>query len=79
MKVGLPSAGIEDIDEAAFHQIRSLKEYIEVVLQEKEKERRAQQLRELFGTFIIEEFYFQLVLEIEFLFPVWKPVTHGMN
>lgn len=61
---------IEDIDEAVFHQIRSLKEYIEVVLQE--KERRAQQLRELFGTFIIEEFYFQLVLEIEFLFPVYR-------
>lgn len=61
---------IEDIDEAAFYQIRSLKEYIEVVLQE--KERRAQQLRELFGTFIIEEFYFQLVLEIEFLFPVYR-------
>lgn len=61
---------IEDIEEEKFRGIHSLKEYIEVILQEKEK--RAERLRELFGTFIIEEFYFQLVLEVEYLFPEYR-------
>ena len=61
---------IEDIEEEKFRGIHTLKEYIEVILQE--KERRAERLRELFGTFIIEEFYFQLVLEVEYLFPEYR-------
>ncbi|WP_298615352.1 TetR/AcrR family transcriptional regulator [uncultured Odoribacter sp.] len=61
---------IEDIEEEKFRGIHSLKAYIEVILQE--KERRAERLRELFGTFIIEEFYFQLVLEVEYLFPEYR-------
>lgn len=60
----------EDIGEEEFENILSLKEYIEVVLQE--KERRAEKLRELFDAFIIEEFYFQLVLEVEPIFPFYR-------
>lgn len=61
---------IEDLTEEEFLQIASLKEYIESVLER--KERKAEKLRELFGTFIIEEFYFQLVLEVEHLFPDYR-------
>lgn len=61
---------IEDISEDEFHRIVSLRQYIEVMLEEKEK--RATVLQKLFGNFIIEEFYFQLVLEIEKLFPEYR-------
>lgn len=60
----------EDLCEAEFTKIVSLRQYIEMVLQE--KERRASALRELFGDFIFEEFYFQLVLEVEHLFPEYR-------
>ncbi len=47
-----------------------LREYIKQVLQEKEN--RAEKLQTLFGTFIVEEFFFQLALEVEPLFPEYR-------
>ncbi len=61
---------LEDLSEEDFEKIASLKEYIGVVLENKEQ--RAERLRHLFHSFIIEEFYFQLVLEVEHLFPVYR-------
>lgn len=61
---------IKDITDPEFQKIASLKEYISVVLEE--KERRTESLKELFGAFIIEEFYFQLVLEVERIFPRYR-------
>lgn len=58
---------IGDISEVEFQKIDSLKAYIEKVMAE--KERRMAELQKLFNAFIFEEFYFQLVLEVEHLFP----------
>lgn len=60
----------EDISDEEFEAIASLRQYIEMVLVK--KERRAAALHELFGNFIFEEFYFQLVLEVEPLFPEYR-------
>ena len=72
MKEGLEryATVLEDLSEEDFEKIASLKEYIGVVLENKEQ--RAERLRHLFHSFIIEEFYFQLVLEVEHLFPVYR-------
>lgn len=64
----------EDLSEEEFCKINSLKEYIDVVLQQ--KERRAFRMQELFGTFVIEELYFQLILEVEDIFPDYR---HKVN
>lgn len=61
---------MEEIGEEEFEKVRSLKEYIDVVLDE--KVRRIEKLQKSFGRFIIEEFYFQLVLEVENLFPGYR-------
>lgn len=67
-------AGIEkylsvnsEMSEEEFLKISSLREYIDVVVAQ--KERNAEQLQTLFDFFIIEVAFFQLVLEVAFLFP----------
>ena len=61
---------IEEPGAEEFVRVATLREYIGQVL--REKERRAEELKALFGTFMIEEFYFQLILEIEPLFPEYR-------
>lgn len=61
---------ITDISEEDFREVKTLKEYIGLVLEAKEK--RIRRLQELFHSFIVEEFYFQLVLEVEHLFPDYR-------
>lgn len=61
---------MEEISEEEFSRIETLKEYIKVILEE--KKRRIEKLEELFHIFIIEELYFQLVLEVEHLFPEYR-------
>lgn len=70
-------AGIEkylsvicELSEEEFLHIRSLREYIDVVVGR--KERNAEGLRELFNFFIIEVSFFQLVLEVAPLFPEYR-------
>ncbi len=61
---------MEEISGEEFERVGSLKEYIDVVVDEKVC--RIERLQELFGLFIIEELYFQLVLEVEKLFPAYR-------
>lgn len=61
---------IEEMSEAEFNKIDSLKKYIDAMLEQ--KVRRIEKLQELFDQFIIEECYFQLVLEVEKLFPEYR-------
>lgn len=72
LKEGLERYGtaLEELPEEEFSRIGSLKEYIDVVI--KEKVRRLEKLQELFHTFIVEELYFQLVLEVEDIFPAYR-------
>lgn len=70
-------AGIEkylsvanEMSEAEFLQIHSLKDYMDIVVER--KERNADRLLELFDFFIIEVAFFQLVLEIAALFPDYR-------
>lgn len=70
-------AGIEkylsvssEMSEEEFAQIGSLKEYIGVMVEW--KERIAGKLQELFDFFIIEVAFFQLVLEVADLFPEYR-------
>lgn len=67
-------AVLEDFSEEEFGEIGSLKAYIDTVVREKEKQ--AVRMQELFGAFIIEELYFQLVLEVENIFPDYR---HKLN
>lgn len=61
---------IEEMSETEFNKIDSLKKYIDAMLEQ--KVRRIEKLQELFDQFIIEECYFQLVLEVEKLFPEYR-------
>ncbi len=70
-------AGIEkylsvnsEMSEEEFLKIGSLKEYINVLVDRKEK--NAERWQELFEFFIIEVAFFQLVLEVENLFPSFR-------
>lgn len=67
----------EGITDDEFLKINSLKEYIVVVLAE--RERQSQTLEKLFGTFIVEELYFQLVLEVESLFPEYRKLVDELS
>ena len=59
-----------DISEAEFLQIHSLKQYIDVVMEH--KERSAETLSRMFNFFIIEVAFFQLVLEVSSIFPEYR-------
>lgn len=61
---------INEMSEEEFLRIGTLKEYIDVVVAQ--KERNAEKLQELFDFFIIEVAFFQLVLEVAFLFPEYR-------
>lgn len=70
-------AGIEkylsvgsEMSEEEFLKISSLREYIDVVVARKEQ--TAEKLQALFDFFIIEVAFFQLVLEVAFLFPEYR-------
>lgn len=70
-------AGIEkylsvngEMSEEDFLQIPSLKEYISIVVER--KERNAAKLQEIFDFFIIEVAFFQLILEVAPLFPEYR-------
>lgn len=72
LKAGIEKylSAVSELGEEEFLQIASLKEYICVVVEQ--KERNAEKLQELFDFFIIEVAFFQLVLEVEGLFPVYR-------
>lgn len=61
---------INEMSEEEFLRIGTLKEYIDVVVAQ--KERNAEKLQQLFDFFIIEVAFFQLVLEVAFLFPEYR-------
>lgn len=61
---------INEMSEEEFLRIGTLREYIDVVVAQ--KERNAEKLQELFDFFIIEVAFFQLVLEVAFLFPEYR-------
>ena len=61
---------IGDISETEFLQIGSLKRYIDVIMEQ--KERSAETLLRMFDFFIIEVAFFQLVLEVSSLFPEYR-------
>ena len=59
-----------EISEEEFLKIGSLKEYIHAVV--KQKEWTAARLQQTFDFFIIEVAFFQLILEVAFLFPDYR-------
>lgn len=61
---------INEMSEEEFLRIDTLKEYIDVVVAQ--KERNAEKLQQLFDFFIIEVAFFQLVLEVASLFPEYR-------
>ncbi|MEG0796362.1 MAG: TetR/AcrR family transcriptional regulator [Odoribacter sp.] len=61
---------ISEMSEDEFLQIGSLKEYINVMIER--KERSAERLQDVFDFFIIEVAFFQLVLEVGVLFPEYR-------
>ena len=61
---------IGNISETEFLQIGSLKRYIDVIMEQ--KERSAETLLRMFDFFIIEVAFFQLVLEVSSLFPEYR-------
>ena len=72
LKAGIEKylSAVSELGEEEFLQIASLKEYICVVVEQ--KERNAEKLQGLFDFFIIEVAFFQLVLEVEGLFPEYS-------
>ena len=72
LKAGIEKylSAVSELGEEEFLQIASLKEYIRVVVEQ--KERNAEKLQGLFDFFIIEVAFFQLVLEVEGLFPEYR-------
>ena len=58
---------VSEISEEEFLEVGSLKAYIDIVVAR--KERRAEQLQQMFDFFIIDIAFFQLVLEVAPLFP----------
>jgi len=79
LREGLERYAIVDneLSEEEFGRIETLKRYIEIMLERKIT--RAGQLKELFHFFIIEEFYFQLVLETESIFPLYRKKINEMS
>lgn len=63
-------SAISEISEEEFMQLSSLKQYLDMVVERKEQ--NAERLQELFDFFIIEVAFFQLVLEVEDLFPEYR-------
>lgn len=63
-----------ELSEEEFLQMGSLKEYMDAIVERKEQ--HAAKLQELFHFFIIEVAFFQLVLEVEILFPGYR---HRIN
>lgn len=61
---------ISEMSESDFLKIGSLKEYISVVMEH--KERSAATLLQMFDFFIIEVAFFQLVLEVSAIFPEFR-------
>lgn len=72
LKEGLDryAAVMEEISAEEFGRVGSLKEFIDAVVDEKVC--RIEKLQKLFGFFVIEELYLQLVLEVEKLLPVYR-------
>ena len=72
LKAGIEKylSAVSELGEEEFLQIASLKEYICVVVEQ--KERNAEKLQGLIDFFIIEVAFFQLVLEVEGLFPEYR-------
>ena len=72
LKAGIEKylSAVSELGEEEFLQIASLKEYIYVIVER--KERNAEKLQELSDFFIIEVAFFQLVLEVERLFPEYR-------
>ncbi len=72
LKAGIEKylSAVSELGEEEFLRIASLKEYIYVIVER--KERNAEKLQELFDFFIIEVAFFQLVLEVERLFPEYR-------
>ena len=72
LKAGIEKylSAVSELGEEEFLQIASLKEYICVEVEQ--KERNAEKLQGLFDFFIIEVAFFQLVLEVEGLFPEYR-------
>lgn len=66
-----------EISEEEFQQIGSLKQYIDIVLEQ--KERSAALSMQLFQAFIIEVLYFQLVLEVSDVFPEYRQRIHELS
>ena len=58
---------ISEMNEEEFLQIGTLKEYIDIVIERKEK--AAERLQQIFDFFIIEVAFFQLILEVAPMFP----------
>ena len=61
---------VSEISEEEFLEVGSLKAYIDIVVAR--KERRAEQLQQMFDFFIIDIAFFQLVLEVAPLFPEYR-------
>lgn len=61
---------ISEMSESEFLRIGTLKEYINEVVERKEKS--AARLQEMFDFFIIEVSFFQLVLEVASVFPEYR-------
>ena len=61
---------VSEISEEEFLKVGSLKAYIDIVVAR--KERRAEQLQQMFDFFIIDIAFFQLVLEVAPLFPEYR-------
>lgn len=72
LKAGIEKylSAISEISEEEFMQLSSLKQYLDMVVERKEQ--NAERLQELFDFFIIEVAFFQLVLEVEDLFPEYR-------
>ncbi len=72
LKIGIERylSVIKEMDESEFLKINTLKEYINIVIEE--QERNAAILSKLFDYFILEVSFFQLILEVTPLFPEFR-------
>lgn len=72
LKAGIEKylSAISEISEEEFVRLSSLKQYLDMVVERKEQ--NAERLQALFDFFIIEVAFFQLVLEVEDLFPEYR-------
>ena len=60
----------DELSEAEFLKVHSLKEYIGILVER--KERNAELILRMFDFFIIEVAFFQLILEVAYLFPEYR-------